>query len=141
MVYRFDGFNYLIRLDKGERLSEALNTFVGETKIEGAWVNALGAALEMTLGYYHLDKQEYEWRTFSDGPYEIAGLTGNIAFDEQGKMVFHLHGTFGDREYRSVSGHVKDLTAAATVELFVHRAYQPINRKPDPNVGLSTLDL
>lgn len=140
MVYSFDGFNYLIRLDKGERLREALNTFVDETKTDGAWVNGLGGAFGMTLGYYDLDKKEYRWRTF-EGLYEIASLTGNIAFDEHGESVFHLHGVFGDHEYKTLSGHVKDLIAAATVELFIHRAYKPTKRKTDPEVGLATLDL
>lgn len=140
MTYSFDGFNYLIKLNKGDRLIEALERFVAETQIEGAWVNGLGGALGMTLGFYDLDAKAYQWKTY-EGLYEIAGLTGNIAFDEQGKAVFHLHGTFGDKNNQSLSGHIKDLTAAATVELFVHRAYQPTKRKQDPEVGLPTLDL
>lgn len=140
MTYSFDGFNYLVRLDKGEHLGEAIKQFVAETKIEGAWVNGLGGALEVTLGFYDLDKQAYQWRTFA-GLREVVSLTGNLAFDEQGNMMHHLHGVFGDLAYQMVGGHVKDLVAAATIELFVHRAYQPMRRKVDPNVGLQTLDL
>jgi predicted DNA-binding protein with PD1-like motif len=55
--------------------------------------------------------------------------------------MFHLHGVFSDRDYQTVGGHVKDLVAGATVELFIHRAYKPIHRKTDPNAGLQTLDL
>lgn len=140
MTYSFDGFNYLIKLNKGEQLLEALEQFAAKTQIQGAWMNGLGGALSMTLGFYDLEAKEYLWNTY-EGLYEIAGLTGNIALDEQGKAVFHLHGTFGDQNNQSLSGHVKDLTAAATVELFVHRAYQPIRRKHDPEAGLATLDL
>jgi hypothetical protein len=140
MIYSFDGFNYLVRLDQGERLHEALNKFVDDTDIPGAWLNGLGGVLGMTLGFYDLDEKEYQFQTF-EGLYEIASLTGSIAFDEHGKPVFHLHGVFGGREYNSLSGHVKDLTVAATVELFIHRAYQPTKRKANPNVGLATLDL
>lgn len=140
MRYAFDGFNYFIRLDKGERLSESLETFMRETKIDGAWVSAIGGALEVTLGFYDLDKKQYQWRTLN-GLYEITGLQGNLARDESGTMMFHLHGTLSDAHYRVVGGHVKDLVAAATVEIFVHRAYLPLNRKTDPQVGLQTLDL
>jgi uncharacterized protein len=140
MVYSFDGFNYLIKLDKGERLSEAIAQFARETKIEGAWVNGIGAALEATLGFYDLDKQQYNWQTFSELQ-EIVSLSGNLAYDEQGAMTFHLHGVFSDRQFETVGGHVKDLMAGATVELFIHRAYQPTRRKTDSAVGLQTLDL
>lgn len=140
MVYSFDGFNYLIKLNKGERLSEAVAQFARETKIEGAWVNGIGAALEATLGFYDLDKQQYNWQTFSELQ-EIVSLNGNLAYDEQGTMVFHLHGVFSNRQFQTAGGHVKDLVAGATVELFIHRAYQPTKRKTDPSVGLQTLDL
>lgn len=140
MVYSFDGFNYLIRLDKGERLRESLERFVRETELEGAWISGLGGALAMTLSFYDLDKKQYLDQQF-EGLFEIVSLTGNIASDEHGKPAIHLHGVFGDREYQTVGGHVKDLTAAATVELFVHRAYKPTKRKLDPGTGLSTLDL
>jgi uncharacterized protein len=140
MTHSFDGYNYLIRLDKGERLGEALERFAADAKVEGAWVSGLGGALEVTLGFYNLNSKEYKWRTFA-GTREIAALQGNLALDEQGKVVFHLHGVFADDEYQVVAGHVKDFVAAATVELFVHRAYQPTHRKMNAEVGLQLLDL
>lgn len=118
----------------------ALGKFAEETKLEGGWINILGGALQMTLGFYELDKKQYRWQDF-EGLYEITGITGNLAYDEQNQPVFHLHGTFAGPDYKSIGGHVKDLVAAATVEIFVHRAYQPIRRVLDESVGLQTLDL
>lgn len=140
MKYSFDGYNYLIKLSKGERLSEAIEQFAAETKIEGAWVDGVGGALEATLGFYDLEAKEYRWKEF-DGLREVISLSGNLAFDERGKMVFHLHGVLADREYQTIGGHVKDLVCGATLELFIHRAYQPTKRKQDPEVGLQTLDV
>jgi uncharacterized protein len=140
MKYSFDGFNYLIRLDKGERLSEVIEQFVQETKLEAAWINGIGACLEATLGYYDLDAKEYHWQTF-EGLREVVSLSGNLAADEQGKVVFHLHGVVSDREYKTSGGHVKDLVAGATLELFIHRSNRPTKRKHDPETGLQTLDL
>jgi len=141
MTYNFDaGFNYLIKLSKGERLSEAIEQFARETKIEGAWIDGLGGALEITLGFYDLDSREYRWKTF-DGLHEVLSLTGNLALDEEGKLMYHLHGTFGDRDYQVVGGHVKDLVVGATLELSLRRAIRTTKRKTDPEVGLQTLDL
>lgn len=140
MVYSFDGFNYLVKLNKGDRLMASLEKFAEETKLEGAWVSGLGGASEITLGFYDLDKKEYQWQTF-EGLHEIMNLTGSIAFNEQGEQVTHLHGVFGDRQYNTKGGHVKDLTTAATVELFIHRTYKPLKRKFDSEIGLPLLDL
>lgn len=140
MTYSFDGYNYLIRLNRGERLSEAIEQFCNDTKIEGAWLNGLGAASDITLGFFNLSTKDYKWRTFGQ-MMEVASLTGNLARDDQGKMMFHLHGVFADDEYQTVGGHVKDLVAGATLELFVHRAYQPTHRTLDDETGLQLLDL
>ncbi|HUS25808.1 MAG TPA: PPC domain-containing DNA-binding protein [Nevskiaceae bacterium] len=140
MIHTFDGFNYVIRLDKGERLATALEQFFAAAKPEGAWVSGVGGVLEVILGFYDLDKKEYHWQTFK-GLREIASLQGNIALDEQGKLMFHLHGVFANEKYQTVGGHVKDLVAGGTVELFVHRTYQPLHRKMDDGVGLPILDL
>jgi hypothetical protein len=140
MKYHFDGYNYLIRLDKGERLSEAIAQFATETKIEGAWINGLGAVLEVTIGFYDLETKTYQMQTLP-GDREMASLTGNLAYDEHGVLVPHLHGVFAGRDLQAIGGHVKDFVAGATIELFVHRAYQPTRRKLDREVGLQTFDL
>ena len=140
MVYSFDGFNYLVRLDKGERLAESLQKFAAEAKLEGAWVSGLGGALQATLGFYDLDKKEYHWQEF-DGLREVLSLNGNLAYDEEGTFVFHMHAVLGDRQFQTVGGHVKDLTVGATLELFIHRAYRPTRRKLNKDLGIKTLDL
>lgn len=139
MTYSFDGFNYLVRLDKGERLSEALLTFVAKSDIQGAWVMGVGGALEATLGFYELDTKTYHWQEYQ-GLYEIVSLSGNLAFDQDGTFVFHLHGVLADRQFKTVGGHIKDLVAAATVELFVHATEKPLRRAMNQQVGLKTLD-
>ena len=140
MVYRFDGYNYLVRLDKGERLVESLERFAHETKLPGGWVSGIGGALEVELGFYDLDTKEYQYRRF-EGLCEIVSLPGSLAFDESGRLIVHLHGVFGDKQYQTVGGHVKELVAGATVELFVHLSQLPVTRKLNDEVGLPLLDL
>jgi len=119
---------------------EVLEKFVQENEVPGAWISGLGGAQAVTLGFYDLEKKEYQWQTF-EGLREVVSLTGNIALDEAGKPIFHLHGVFGDRKFQTVGGHVKDLVAGATLELFIHRTYKPLKRKSDAETGLSLLDL
>jgi predicted DNA-binding protein with PD1-like motif len=140
MKYSFDGFNYVVRLDKGDQLSKCLATLVAETKLEGAWVSGIGGTIEVTLGFFDAHKKQYNWRQFS-GAREVLSLQGTMGFDSENEFVFHFHGVLGDPDYQTIGGHVKDLVAGATLELFVHRASQPIKRKFDSKTGLRILDI
>lgn len=140
MTFLFDDYNYIVRLERGERLSEALNDFMAQADLPGAAVSGVGAATEVTLGFYDLDAQEYRWKTIAHA-YEIVSLTGTIAMDEQGKPMYHLHGSFGDQGYQVVGGHVKDLVVGGTCELFIHRTFKPLSRVHDASTGLNLLDI
>lgn len=142
MVSTYDGYNYIVRLERGERLSEALAQFFAqsETQIQGASVSGVGAAEKLTLGFYDLETKEYLWRDF-EPMYEITSLTGTVASNEEGDLMSHLHGTFSDRDYRVVGGHVKDFVVGGTCELFVHVTYKPLKRRFDEQTGLKLLDV
>lgn len=140
MKHSFDGYNYLIRLDKGEKLTESMERFIRESSIEGGWISGLGTAYDVSLGFYSLGSKLYKWQTFGH-MMEIVSLTGNLAFDQSGKMGFHLHGVFADDEYHTVGGHLREFIVGTTAEVFVHRSYQPMRRKTDESVGLQILDL
>lgn len=140
MVSTFDGYNHILRLDRGEKLSAAMRQFLTAEDIDGAAVTGIGGAEQLELGYYDLESKEYIWKLFPN-LYEITSLTGTIALGQDGKPMFHLHGTFAGRDYQVVGGHVKDFVVGATCELFIHRTYQPLKRTHDDGTGLELLDL
>lgn len=139
MTYNFDGENYLVRLNKCERLAETLDKFMSEVAMEGGWVNGIGAADEITIGLYQPESKDYKWKTFSQ-QMEITSLVGNLSRGADGKMMFHLHGTFGDKNFQTVSGHVKDFLVTATLELFITKT-SPLSRKFDEETALQLLDV
>lgn len=139
MKYNFDGENYLVRLNKGERLAETLDKFMSEVAMEGGWVNGIGAADEITISLYQPESKDYKWKTFSQ-QMEITALVGNLSRGADGKMMFHLHGTFGDKNFQTVSGHVKDFLVTATLELFITKT-SPLSRKFDEETALQLLDV
>ncbi|HKX24658.1 MAG TPA: PPC domain-containing DNA-binding protein [Candidatus Saccharimonadales bacterium] len=142
MVSSYDGYNYVVRLERGERLSEAMEQLFAEsdTQILGASVSGVGAAEQLTLGFYDLETKEYIWRDF-ESMYEITGLLGTVARDEHDNLMSHLHGTFSDRSYQVIGGHVKDFVVGGTCELFIHVTYKPLKRLHDDQTGLKLLDL
>jgi uncharacterized protein len=140
MTFQYDGYNYLVRLEKGEKLIESLTALVKKEKIPSCWINAVGAVSSAQLGFYHLDKKEYEWHLFYE-LMEITGLQGNITFNAK-EPVFHIHGTFSKQDMSAIGGHVKELTIAGTCEILLHRWYgKELTRTKSEEIGLNLLDL
>lgn len=139
MTYRFDGYNYLVRLEKGELLLQSLHEFAGQIK-QSFWLSGVGGAQWAELGFYDLPNQRYNWKRF-DQPTEITSLQGNLAW-EHNEPVWHVHATLADAEFRAIGGHVKELCVAGTCELLLHTMQgEPIARAQNASVGLSLLNL
>lgn len=141
MTYKFDGYNYILKLQLGEKLIENLNIFAKEKQLGSAWLNGLGGASETTLGYYNLETREYEWRDFAE-LMEITSLQGNLAWAD-GEPVWHVHASLSNREFAAFGGHVKELTAGATVEVFLHTRFkdEKLERVHDDEIGLKLLNI
>jgi predicted DNA-binding protein with PD1-like motif len=140
MTFRHDGFNWIVRLERGEKLVESLMAFVRDHGVPSCWVNGLGAASSVELGYYQLDQKTYAWKSF-DQLLEIVSLQGNIV-GQLGDPKVHLHGVFSDQNYQTLGGHVRELTVGGTCEIMLHRwQTDRINRSLDTDTGLNLLDI
>ena len=140
MKYIFDSYNYVLRVDKGERLQDCMEQFFEETNVEAAFITGIGSCSTVELGYYNPGTKAFKWKVLNQ-PLEVLGLWGSISLDENEKPLFHLHGTFSDENFNAIGGHVKDLTVSGTLELFIHRTYEPLKRTRDSEVGLQVLDI
>ncbi len=140
MTFAFDGYNWLVRLNRGELLVENLTKFVREQKIGGTWISGLGAASWAELGFYDLATKQYQWQKI-DKPMEILSLQGNVAWEGE-EPILHMHGSFGDSQMQAVGGHIKELQVAGTCEVLLHRWYHgSLTRSTDEQTGLKLLDL
>jgi uncharacterized protein len=140
MTYKFDGYNWLVRFDRGEFLVEGLTKLVKRENIQGAWISGLGAAQSAELGFYDLDKKSYRWKRF-DQLMEITSIQGNVAWDGD-EPVLHMHGTLSDETMQAHGGHIKELQVGGTCEVLLHRWYaDALHRVPNSDTGLKILDL
>lgn len=140
MTFKFDGYNWLARLQKGELLVDQLTKLIQEQNITGAWISGLGAAMWAELGFYDLGKKQYAWKKIG-GPIEITSLQGNIAWQDD-KPVLHIHGSFSDHEMRAYGGHLKELQVAGACEILLHRWYKEgLSRALDEDTGLNLLNI
>jgi len=138
MKYFVSDDQYIVVLEKGELLLECLRDFAGQTGIKTAWIQGVGASIELEIGYYDLEQQTYRWHQFN-GAYEITGLQGNVVRDDENMPLFHLHGTFSDTECKVYGGHINRLVVGGTCELFVQPTAALLTRKTDENTGLRLL--
>lgn len=140
MKIRADGFNWIVRLERGERLVDSLEKLIKKENLPSVWILGLGAAEWAELGFYDLGKKQYNWKKF-DRPLEITGLQGNSSYKD-GELVLHIHGSFSDENFNLIGGHVKELEVAGTCEILLHRWYKEnFKRSLDNDTGLSLLDL
>lgn len=140
MKSKFDGYNWIVRLEKGEKLIDSLTKLVETENIPTCWINIIGGASSVTLKFYDLEEQKYKTQDITED-LEITGIQGNLAWQD-GKPVFHLHGTLSKRDLSVIGGHVEDLTVAGTCEVFLHKWYaENLTRSKDDEVGLNLLDL
>lgn len=144
MTYTHDGFNYLVRLEKGELMMQSLQQLVRDEYIAGAWISGLGAALWCELGFYHLDAHEYSFKRIDPaaGALEITSLQGNVSWmNDEPKL--HIHGSFSDEKMQGYGGHVKELAVGGTCEVFLHmlQGDQKLTRALDTESGLPLLQL
>jgi predicted DNA-binding protein with PD1-like motif len=133
------GFGYVIRLEKGEKLVESLQSFAEKENITGGFFYGLGAVEDVTIGRYDLEKNKYEFREL-ESTYELASLNGNVALSGDG-VVVHAHGVLGDNNLNAVAGHIKEATVAVTVEIFMHLQHgATMKRMLDDETGLNLLE-
>lgn len=127
----------LVVLKRGESLQEKLSEVARERKCKSAWINVIGGAMNVTLGFYDLASREYKWQEF-DEELEITGLQGNLVWLD-GEPFWHIHGTFGRGDYSIIGGHVKELTVGLTAEVSLTPIDEPLTRSYDEETGLKLI--
>jgi predicted DNA-binding protein with PD1-like motif len=130
---------YLVRLVKGEEVIKTLTSFIGEQNILGGFVFGLGAFKDLTLGYYDSAKKEYIKKLIRDD-LEFGNLTGSIAYVE-GKPFVHAHVSAAGSDMKAFCGHLFSATISGTGEFLVIPSESKVERKVDPETGLTLLDL
>lgn len=128
MQYRETPVGYFLVLDRGDEALESLTRFATETGIRGASFQGIGAVGSLTLGYYELESQEYERRSWHED-LEVASLVGNIAVVDGGPFP-HVHGVFGRRDFSAIAGHVFEAEVSVTLEISVVTVPEAIYRSP-----------
>jgi len=133
-----DGTNYLLRFDRGEEVITTLLRWAKERKLEGAFLTGLGAVENPHLGYFDAEKKGYIDKEF-EGEFEIASLTGNLAWDDDDPIA-HIHVTIAGPNFLAFGGHLYSAVVSGTVEIAVIQFGSKLERKYKEELNLKLLD-
>lgn len=134
-----DGNRWMLRLEDGQDLLEALSEFAGRENVRAAAVvSGIGMVRRATIGYW--DGSQYRPHELTV-PHEVVSLHGSIARADGAPSV-HLHMAAAGPDFRLVGGHVIRATVGVlqevALETFPDRTF---GRPMVESFGLRMLDL
>ena len=135
MDYRKFGDTLIVRMDRGEEITEQLRAVAEKENIRLASVEALGAVDDFTVGVYNVAEKQYYSNRFQ-GAFEIVSLTGTVTTMD-GQFYHHLHMSAGDDKGAVFGGHLNSATVSATCEMVIRVIDGTVERAKDPEIGLN----
>lgn len=129
---------YIIKLEKGEDLITALSSFCVREGIDNAHFSGIGAAENISCGYYALEEKKYYFTQYPE-LVEVVSLSGNVALKE-GRPFIHVHGLFTDRNNQAFGGHIEHMSVGIVLEVILHVLPTSIERRLDDGTGLALFE-
>jgi len=129
---------YAIVFLKGDEVLSGITDFAIQNKVGDAHFTGIGAVSSATTGWIDLQTKLYH-PTVTSEQVEVLSLMGDIAAFN-GKPVVHMHVILGRRDGTTVGGHVWELNANPTIEVFLTSNSTPLAKRPDPASGLKLID-
>ena len=124
---------WVVRLQDGEDLVDALRQLGSDSALI---LSGIGMVRDVELGYWN--GSEYEIHAYPD-PAELLSLQGNLATDDAGQRIAHVHLALSRQDGSVRGGHLVAATAHNTLEMgLLPLEGIALDRKPESNglVGL-----
>ncbi|MGV9173160.1 MAG: PPC domain-containing DNA-binding protein [Promethearchaeia archaeon] len=130
------------KAEPGEDLVDVVTELVKKHEIKAGLINIIGAFEKFTIGYFDLDTNEYQFKTF-DEKVELLSTMGNISYNkETDEPIIHLHTMVGKSDYSIMGGHLSQPSIiSVTGEIFIYEISQKLHRAVDDKFDLTLLDL
>jgi len=131
------GKDYLINIDKDEKVVETLTRFCKENGIKNAKLSGIGAVKKTEIGAYDLPKKEYIKREYSE-ILELLSLEGNVALKD-GEPFIHAHVVLSYHNMQTLGGHLFETTVGVAGEFFLTKFDGNAYRELKPDIGLACM--
>ncbi len=127
-----------VRFDPGEEIVSNLKILCEELDIKAAYLSAIGALGEATIGFFNPEIKEYQQKELK-GDFEITSMIGNISRMD-GKPYLHIHITLGDKDFNITGGHFDKGIVSATCEMIINKVDGDVARVKGSKYNLNIFD-
>ena len=135
MEYKKEVGKIIVRLDQGDEVISSLLKIIKDEKLQGGFISAIGAADEIEVGLYQVEKKQYVSKRFK-GDYEIVSCLGNVS-RKNSEPYLHLHMSFSDIDGHVYGGHLSFCHISGTFECVIGLTQTRIERQIDSKTGLN----
>jgi uncharacterized protein len=132
--------SFAVILEPEDEAIQAIRKVADEYRIDGAYVTAIGAFSDVTLGFWDQTKKIYH-RIAVHEQVELLSLSGNIAMGPDGARQIHAHVVIGKRDGTAHGGHLLEALVRPTMEMIITEVPKHLQRQSDEQTGLPLLDL
>ncbi len=138
MEYIRKGNNIVLRLDKGDEITEQIKLLAKKENISAASITGIGGTDDFTLGVFDVSLKKYNEFTY-DTTHEITNITGNIT-SMNGEVYTHIHMTCAGQNGTAVGGHLLRCVISLTAEIFITVIDVKVDRKRNEELQINTLN-
>ena len=130
---------FVLVFNTGEEVVAKLKEFASAEGLEASHFSAIGAFSDLTLGYFNIEKKDYEKIPLKE-QVEVLSLLGNIT-KTRGEPKIHAHVVVGKSDGAAHGGHLLEARVRPTLEVIIEESPAHLKRKQDEATGLALIDL
>ena len=139
MQYSKDKENYLLYVEKDEKVMSSLTKFCKAKNIKNGKLSGIGAVKNTELGAYDIIEKRYLKKRISN-VHELVSFEGNVTLNNE-QPFLHAHVVLSDHDMHTYGGHLFETTIAAVGEFFLRKVEGDAYRKLDSDIGLPCICL
>ena len=129
---------FAIIYETGDEVIDGLKWFAQEYKPGSASFTAIGAFRGVVLAYFDWETKKYQDIPVNE-QVEVLTLAGDIAWKDDGEPVVHAHVVVGRSDGSTRGGHLRKAHVRPTLELVLVEYPRHLERRHDPETGLTLI--
>ena len=130
---------FALVFDTDDEFMSELTSFAKDNDLSAASLTAIGAFSGATLGYFDMEKKEYEKIPVEEQE-EVLSLVGTIA-PKDGEPQVHAHVVLGRSDGTTRGGHLLEAYVRPTLEVVIIESPEHLQRRTDEETGLPLINL